>query len=311
MADEVVRLARRVTDIGLKTGLGAHLKVKSQWFKGKRRVSSLSVGFLLKNTGNENENRGRSVSDCQSDSYTRVKPVTFNPDTNNQWKKGLYYESKQMSRVHFGRVTLFRRSKSRHDLFFTRAYSGNGGYEEPLYKSKTAYYDILGITTSATQAQIKTAYYKQSFAYHPDRNSGSDEATMRFSEINEAYTVLGNKALRKKYDRGLLSASDLTAWGKPSSKSTSSASSTKRQTYTKRSVMDQEESARMFDFDKFYKAHYGEQLQREKDMRVRREEMQKKREETLGEEKLDRTLELGVGLMLVMAMGILMSLKRD
>uniref|UniRef100_A0A8C4S5K7 J domain-containing protein n=1 Tax=Erpetoichthys calabaricus TaxID=27687 RepID=A0A8C4S5K7_ERPCA len=45
-----------------------------------------------------------------------------------------------------------------------------------MVKSKTAYYDILQVTPSATQAQIKTAYYKQSFLYHPDRNAGSEEA---------------------------------------------------------------------------------------------------------------------------------------
>uniref|UniRef100_A0A3P8UL44 J domain-containing protein n=1 Tax=Cynoglossus semilaevis TaxID=244447 RepID=A0A3P8UL44_CYNSE len=47
-----------------------------------------------------------------------------------------------------------------------------------LYKTKTGYYDVLGVSSSATQAQIKTAYYKQSFIYHPDRNSGSEEATI-------------------------------------------------------------------------------------------------------------------------------------
>uniref|UniRef100_A0A3B4AQ97 J domain-containing protein n=1 Tax=Periophthalmus magnuspinnatus TaxID=409849 RepID=A0A3B4AQ97_9GOBI len=170
---------------------------------------------------------------------------------------------------------------SRNYFIFIRAYSGNSGYQEPLYKSKSGYYDILGVSANATQAQIKTAYYKQSFAYHPDRNAGSDEATLRFSEINEAYTVLGNKALRKKYDRGLLSSSDLTASARPSTKDTPPASSTKRQSDPRRSVMDQEENARVFDFDKFFKAHYGEQLQRERDIRVRKVEMLKKREESI------------------------------
>uniref|UniRef100_A0A8C6WI96 DnaJ heat shock protein family (Hsp40) member C30 n=1 Tax=Neogobius melanostomus TaxID=47308 RepID=A0A8C6WI96_9GOBI len=171
-------------------------------------------------------------------------------DIDNQKKRGAYYEAKPMWRVHYGRVTLLKRAQSKHDLFFSRAYGDNGGYREPLYKGKTAYYEILEVSPSATQAQIKTAYYKQSFAYHPDRNAGSDEATLRFSEINEAYTVLGSKALRKKYDRGLLSSSDLIAEAKSS-----------------------EESARMFDFDQFYKSHYGEQLQRERDLRQRREKI--------------------------------------
>uniref|UniRef100_A0A3B3VDI4 J domain-containing protein n=1 Tax=Poecilia latipinna TaxID=48699 RepID=A0A3B3VDI4_9TELE len=61
-----------------------------------------------------------------------------------------------------------------------------------LHKSKTAYYDILKVSPSATQSQIKTAYYKQSFIYHPDKNLGSEEATQHFAKISEAYAVLGN-----------------------------------------------------------------------------------------------------------------------
>uniref|UniRef100_A0A3Q0T932 J domain-containing protein n=1 Tax=Amphilophus citrinellus TaxID=61819 RepID=A0A3Q0T932_AMPCI len=52
---------------------------------------------------------------------------------------------------------------------------------EPLYQTKTGYYEILGVSPSATQAQIKTAYYKQSFTYHPDRNAGSEEATLLYT----------------------------------------------------------------------------------------------------------------------------------
>uniref|UniRef100_A0A3Q2PNG2 DnaJ heat shock protein family (Hsp40) member C30 n=1 Tax=Fundulus heteroclitus TaxID=8078 RepID=A0A3Q2PNG2_FUNHE len=87
-----------------------------------------------------------------------------------------------------------------------------------LHRSKTAYYDILKVSPSATQSQIKTAYYKQSFIYHPDKNLGRQDATQRFSQISEAYTVLGNISLRRKYDRGILSQSDLQSSGKPSSR---------------------------------------------------------------------------------------------
>ncbi|KAJ0062753.1 hypothetical protein NL108_004359, partial [Boleophthalmus pectinirostris] len=198
-----------------------------------------------------------------------------------------------------------------YSLVFIRAYSGNGGYQEPLYKSKTGYYDILGVSANATQAQIKTAYYKQSFAYHPDRNAGTEEATLRFSEINEAYTVLGNKALRKKYDRGLLSSSDLTASARPSTKDTPTPSSAKQQRDPRRPMMGQEESARVFDFDKFFKSHYGEQLQREQDIRVRKVEMLRKKEETMAEQRMDRVMGFGVGMLLVMAIGIFISLKRS
>uniref|UniRef100_A0A8C4KL84 DnaJ homolog subfamily C member 30, mitochondrial n=1 Tax=Dromaius novaehollandiae TaxID=8790 RepID=A0A8C4KL84_DRONO len=68
---------------------------------------------------------------------------------------------------------------------------------------------LLGVPATATQAQIKTAYYEQSFRYHPDRNAGSAEAAQRFAAISEAYLVLGSAALRRKYDRGLLSREDL------------------------------------------------------------------------------------------------------
>lgn len=189
---------------------------------------------------------------------------------------------------------------------FIRAYSGNGTRSEPLYKSKTGYYEILEVTPAATHAQIKTAYYKQSFVYHPDRNAGSEVATVRFSEISEAYTVLGNKALRKKYDRGLLSQSDLVATARPSGKETTA----KQQTDRRRSVMDLEARGGVFDFDTFFKSHYNEQLQREKDVRVRKEEMLRKKQETFGEKKPGRLLEMGVGLMVAFAIALLISLKR-
>uniref|UniRef100_A0A3B1K2K7 J domain-containing protein n=1 Tax=Astyanax mexicanus TaxID=7994 RepID=A0A3B1K2K7_ASTMX len=69
-----------------------------------------------------------------------------------------------------------------------------------FHRSKTAYYDILQVSPNATQAQIKTAYYKQSFLYHPDKNPGREEATYRFAQISEAYSILGSVGLRKKYD---------------------------------------------------------------------------------------------------------------
>uniref|UniRef100_A0A4W6FFZ4 DnaJ homolog subfamily C member 30, mitochondrial n=1 Tax=Lates calcarifer TaxID=8187 RepID=A0A4W6FFZ4_LATCA len=162
---------------------------------------------------------------------------------------------------------------------------GNGGRSEPLYKTKTGYYEILDVLPTATHAQIKTAYYKQSFVYHPDRNAGSEEATTRFSEISEAYTVLGNKALRKKYDRGLLSPSDLIAKAKPSA-SDSTGSSAKRQTDSRRSAVGADIRGGIFDFDKFYKSHYSDQLQRQRDIQARKEEMLKKKQETIGDKSL-------------------------
>lgn len=194
-------------------------------------------------------------------------------------------------------------------LVHIRGYRGNGPQSEPFYKTRTGYYDILEVIPTATQAQIKTAYYKQSFVYHPDRNSDSEVATARFFEINEAYTVLGNKALRKKYDRGLLSQSDLVGASTPSSNPTAGRSE-KHQKDGRRSMMDTHGRKRIFDFDTFFKAHYQEQLQRDQDIRVRKEELLKKQKEAIDEKKLDRMMEMVIGCMLALVAALLISVKR-
>ena len=63
----------------------------------------------------------------------------------------------------------------------------------------TSYYDILGISTDATDADVKKAYRTLSLKYHPDRNP-SEEAKEKIQKINEAYETLGDPALRKQYD---------------------------------------------------------------------------------------------------------------
>lgn len=183
----------------------------------------------------------------------------------------------------------------------TRGYSwrrDNSSSEvPPMYRSKTAYYDILKVSPSATQAQIKTAYYKQSFIYHPDKNPGSETATERFSEISEAYTVLGNITLRRKYDRGLLCQSDLQSAGRPSSKeaaSRSSGAAQQQQQHQRRERRFTQSGEKVkFDFDAFYQAHYGEQLQREREMRDRKRRMQEQ-QERLKKQTRQRLLEISV-----------------
>src|SRR4051812_24834686 len=59
------------------------------------------------------------------------------------------------------------------------------------------YYKALGVSSSATDKEIKTAFRKLSKQYHPDANKGSEE---KFKEISAAYDVLGDPAKRKEYD---------------------------------------------------------------------------------------------------------------
>jgi curved DNA-binding protein len=63
------------------------------------------------------------------------------------------------------------------------------------------YYKTLGITKSATEAEIKKAYRKLARKYHPDLNPNDKEAETKFKEINEANEVLSNPENRKKYDK--------------------------------------------------------------------------------------------------------------
>lgn len=59
------------------------------------------------------------------------------------------------------------------------------------------YYDILGVSDDASQAEIKRTYRKLAQQYHPDSGGGDED---RFKEVNEAFQVLGDEDTRKEYD---------------------------------------------------------------------------------------------------------------
>lgn len=63
------------------------------------------------------------------------------------------------------------------------------------------YYEILGVGRDADADEIKKAYRKLAFEYHPDRNNGSKEAEAKFKEATEAYEVLRDPDKRAAYDR--------------------------------------------------------------------------------------------------------------
>jgi len=66
---------------------------------------------------------------------------------------------------------------------------------------KRDYYEVLGISKSATEAEIKKAYRKMALKYHPDKNPDDKSAEEKFKEAAEAYEVLSNADKRQRYDR--------------------------------------------------------------------------------------------------------------
>ena len=63
------------------------------------------------------------------------------------------------------------------------------------------YYQILGVAENASQEDIKNAFRKLAFKYHPDKNPGNEkQAEEKFKEINEAYSILGDAGKRQQYD---------------------------------------------------------------------------------------------------------------
>ncbi len=67
--------------------------------------------------------------------------------------------------------------------------------------SKRDYYDILGVSKSASADDIKKAYRKLAIKYHPDKNPDDKEAEEKFKEAAEAYEVLSNPEKRQRYDQ--------------------------------------------------------------------------------------------------------------
>ena len=67
---------------------------------------------------------------------------------------------------------------------------------------KKDYYTSLGVSESATVAEIKKAYRKLAVKYHPDKNPDDTQAEEKFKEVSEAYAVLSNAEKRAQYDAG-------------------------------------------------------------------------------------------------------------
>ena len=67
--------------------------------------------------------------------------------------------------------------------------------------AKRDYYDVLGVSKSADNKEIKKAYRKIAIKFHPDKNPGNKEAEEKFKEAAEAYEVLSNNEKKQRYDQ--------------------------------------------------------------------------------------------------------------
>ncbi len=84
--------------------------------------------------------------------------------------------------------------------------------------NKRDYYEVLGVTRSATDQDLKSAYRRLAHQHHPDKNQGNPEAEERFKEAAEAYTILSDPEQRRRYDRfghAGVSSTAGAAWGAP------------------------------------------------------------------------------------------------
>ena len=67
--------------------------------------------------------------------------------------------------------------------------------------AKRDYYEVLGVTRTVTEVELKSAYRKLALQYHPDRNPNNPDAEEKFKEVSEAYAVLADSDKRAAYDR--------------------------------------------------------------------------------------------------------------
>ncbi|EGD78111.1 iduronate-2-sulphatase [Salpingoeca rosetta] len=118
-----------------------------------------------------------------------------------------------------------------------------------------SYYDVLGVDRSASAQDIKKAYYQQSKIWHPDKNPGDADAADRFALLTEAYNILSQTESRAQYDRGAAVSTQPGASPGPVFRNQRRQGPLNYNT--------------QFDFQEYYKKHYGDAIRRKKEREQR------------------------------------------
>jgi len=119
-----------------------------------------------------------------------------------------------------------------------------------------SYYQVLGLNSTASAKDIKSAYYRLSLQYHPDTNKGCPDSATKFHEISEAYEVLSNPEKKRTYDQAGHFKTFYSSFGgqtgpyyKPYAKNRRSGPFTGK--------------TKDFDYNEHYRQHYEKQRQAE------------------------------------------------
>ena len=113
--------------------------------------------------------------------------------------------------------------------------------------SKRDYYEVLGVSKSAGEREIKKAYKKLAMKYHPDRTQGDKDMEEKFKEINEANEVLSDTENRKKYDK----------YGKDWKHADEFEKAQQQRQESRRGFQDQSGSFSESDYSDFFESMFG------------------------------------------------------
>ena len=168
-------------------------------------------------------------------------------------------------------------------------------------RSRTHYYDLLGVSPKATQAQIKSAYYKLSKLHHPDINQKEGAKSM-FTQIAEAYEVLSSIRKRRQYDHGIYSRN-----GPPVDEGDYTQPFRQREGFGAERPEPPTGRTSQFNFDEFYRQHYGDTMKQDRADRESFRRMQQQEKS----DKVQRNLRLVATGAMVLSMFVTLFLSKS